>query len=47
MNRMRRKSEVEPPMEPTLKNCPHCFTQISVKATKCPACTADLKSAVV
>jgi large conductance mechanosensitive channel len=27
---------------PTTKDCPHCFTTISVKATRCPNCTSDL-----
>ncbi len=27
---------------PTTKACPHCDTQISLKATKCPNCTSKL-----
>jgi large conductance mechanosensitive channel len=42
MNRMKRKEEAPPP-EPTTKECPHCFTAIAIKATRCPACTSDLK----
>jgi large conductance mechanosensitive channel len=30
------------PAEPTTKECPHCFTAIPVKATRCPHCTANL-----
>ena len=26
----------------TTKECPRCFSQIDIKATKCPHCTADL-----
>ena len=26
----------------TTKECPYCFSQIDIKATKCPHCTADL-----
>ncbi len=26
----------------TTKNCPHCYSIINVKATKCPYCTADI-----
>jgi len=26
------------------KKCPHCFSDIPVKATKCPQCHADLRS---
>lgn len=28
--------------EPTTKECPHCFTTISIKATRCPNCTSEL-----
>ena len=41
MNSLQREQE-EPPAEPTEKECPHCFTQIPIKATKCPHCTSDL-----
>lgn len=27
---------------PTTKECPYCFSKISIKATKCPHCTSDL-----
>jgi large conductance mechanosensitive channel len=42
MNNMRRKQEEIPPEAPTTKECPFCFSTISVKATKCPSCTAQL-----
>ena len=29
--------------EPTTKICPHCQSEINIKATKCPHCTSDLK----
>ncbi|MBP5248575.1 MAG: large conductance mechanosensitive channel protein MscL [Lachnospiraceae bacterium] len=29
--------------EPTTKICPFCQSEISIKATKCPHCTSDLK----
>jgi large conductance mechanosensitive channel len=28
---------------PTTKECPHCFTTIDIRATKCPNCTADIQ----
>jgi large conductance mechanosensitive channel len=28
--------------EPNTKECPHCFTTISIKATRCPNCTSEL-----
>ena len=38
------KEEPAPaPAEPTTKECPHCFSTINIKATKCPNCTSDLK----
>jgi len=42
MNRMKRKEEPAPAAAPTAKECPHCFTQIPIKATRCPNCTTQL-----
>ncbi|WAC08649.1 MAG: large conductance mechanosensitive channel protein MscL [Thermodesulfobacteriota bacterium] len=39
MNKLKRE---EAPAEPTTKECPHCFSTISTKATKCPQCTSVL-----
>jgi|SRR5690606_16404936 large conductance mechanosensitive channel len=33
-----------PPADPTTKDCPYCFTSISIKATRCPNCTSELKA---
>ena len=41
MNKLRRQQEA-PPEEPTTKECPHCFSTISIKATRCPQCTSAL-----
>lgn len=41
INRVKKKPEA-PPAEPTTKECPKCFTTISLKATRCPNCTSDL-----
>lgn len=30
------------PADPTTKECPHCFSTISIKATRCPNCTSEL-----
>ena len=43
MNSLQKKQE-EPPAEPTEKECPHCFTSIPIKATRCPHCTSELGS---
>lgn len=40
MNRL--QEEEEAPAEPTTKECPHCISTISIKATKCPNCTSQL-----
>jgi len=42
VNRMKRKEQAPPPV-PTTKDCPHCFTAIPIKATRCPHCTSELK----
>ncbi|MDD2605562.1 MAG: large-conductance mechanosensitive channel protein MscL [Desulfobacterales bacterium] len=42
MNSLKRKEDAPPP-EPTTKSCPYCFTEIPIKAIKCPHCTSDLK----
>ncbi len=44
MNNMKRKEEA-PPAEPTTKDCPHCLSEIPIKATRCAHCTADLATA--
>jgi large conductance mechanosensitive channel len=44
INAMRRKEEA-PPAEPTTKECPYCATEIAIKATRCPNCTSELRSA--
>jgi large conductance mechanosensitive channel len=43
MNQLRRKKENIPDAEPTIKDCPYCYSKISIKAQKCPACTSELK----
>ena len=39
MNRFKRPAPVA---APTTKECPHCFTSIPIKATRCPNCTSQL-----
>ena len=39
-----KKEEPAPaPTEPTTKECGFCFTEIAIKATRCPNCTSELK----
>jgi large conductance mechanosensitive channel len=42
INKFHFKKE-EKPAAPTTKECPLCFSTISIKATKCPCCTGDIK----
>ena len=44
MNRFKKKEEVAV-AEPTVKECPKCFTSIPIKAMRCPNCTSELQSA--
>ncbi len=30
------------PADPTTKECPKCYSEISIKATRCPHCTSEL-----
>lgn len=32
-----------PEAEPVTKECPYCFSTISIKATRCPNCTSEIK----
>jgi len=41
INKLKRKEEAPAP-EPTTKECPHCYSTISIKATRCPNCTSNL-----
>jgi large conductance mechanosensitive channel len=42
INRMKKKP-VPVVADPTTKTCPHCFTEIPIKAVRCPNCTSELK----
>ena len=39
MNAAKKKEEAAPP---DTKECPKCFSTISIKATRCPSCTSEL-----
>lgn len=41
INSLRRKEDTGS-IAPTQKSCPHCFSSISIKATRCPLCTSQL-----
>ena len=40
--RLQAPEKVEVPAAPTTKECPFCFTNIPIKATRCPNCTSPL-----
>jgi large conductance mechanosensitive channel len=42
VNRLK-EQEDEEPSAPTKRNCPYCFSTISVKASRCPECTSELE----
>ena len=43
-NKMRDMTKKEEkPADPTTKVCPFCQSEISIKATRCPHCTSELK----
>jgi len=42
INNMKKPAPAPAPAEPTTKECPHCFSTISIKATRCPNCTSEL-----
>jgi large conductance mechanosensitive channel len=43
VNQLKRQKPA-PAAAPTIKECPHCFTAIPIKATRCPNCTSELKA---
>jgi large conductance mechanosensitive channel len=46
INNMRRRAEApKVAAAPTTKDCPFCFSKIAIKASRCPNCTSELKTA--
>lgn len=43
MHERQKAAEVAP--APNTKECPYCYTNIPIKATRCPNCTSELKPA--
>ena len=43
INKMKKEEEAAP-AAPTTKDCPKCFSSISIKATRCPNCTSEIAS---
>ena len=47
MNKLAKLGKKEEPAvatEPTTKVCPHCFSEINIKASRCPCCTSELET---
>ncbi|GAB5415236.1 MAG: large-conductance mechanosensitive channel protein MscL [Congregibacter sp.] len=42
INKMTAEEEVAEEEAPTTKECGFCFTDVPIKATRCPNCTSDL-----
>lgn len=38
--------KVEKPAEPVTKECPYCFSEIHIKAIRCPHCTGNLSEEI-
>jgi len=42
MNALMERMKTAEPEAPVLTKCPYCLTDVSVEATRCPACTSEL-----
>jgi large conductance mechanosensitive channel len=42
VNRLHKPAPAAATAAPTTKECPYCFTEIPIKATRCPNCTSQL-----
>ncbi len=45
VKQINRMKKAPPPADPTTKECPFCISQVPLKASKCPNCTSELKTA--
>ena len=44
VRQINRWKKPEPAPAPATKDCPYCFSAISIKATRCPDCTSELRA---
>ncbi|MCX6761097.1 MAG: large conductance mechanosensitive channel protein MscL [Candidatus Nealsonbacteria bacterium] len=42
INSLTLKMSKKPPIDPTTKKCPECFTEIPIQAKRCPNCTSKI-----
>lgn len=45
LKKYQKKNEEVP--EPTIKTCPYCYSEIPIKATRCPHCTSELEKETI
>ncbi len=43
IEKTKKEEAAAPPAKPTTKECDFCFTEIPIKATRCPHCTSELQ----
>lgn len=43
INKLQRPAAPEDAPAPAVKDCPYCFSSISIKAIRCPHCTSEIK----
>jgi len=43
VNNLKKQDPAPAPAAPTTKECPRCFSTISIKATRCPNCTSEIQ----
>lgn len=46
VNALMARRKTAPPVDETVKKCPHCLSDIPVAASRCAFCTAELGAAV-
>ena len=44
VNKLKADKKVEEAQAPTTKQCPHCFSEIDIRATRCPNCTSEISA---
>jgi large conductance mechanosensitive channel len=42
INRLKKPAPAPAPAAPTTKECPFCYSQVNLKAIRCPNCTSQL-----
>ncbi len=46
VNRLKREKPSEETGQQTMRECPYCYSNIPVKATRCPSCTSEVQAAM-